>query len=312
MTTPVPARVRIERSEMATPGSNWSMIEKAVTSAADVVFLDLEDSVAPDQKVAARENVVRAVNELDWGTKPRLFRMNALDTPYFYRDLVDVVERCGQRLDLVLVPKVNRPEDVYVVETLLTQIEASTGIRHRIGLEVQIETAEGLINCDAIARASPRIEALIYGPGDYSASVRMPSVSIGTPDEWDAAYPGHRYQYVMHRLLVAARAAGIRVLDGPFANFRDLEGYRRSCLLAKSMGYDGKWCIHPGQIATANEVFSPSEEEVAWAQQVIDAYERATAEGLGAITVDGKMVDAASIKVAENTLAQARAAGMLS
>ena len=174
---------RVERSVLATPASSWRMIEKAVTSAADVVFLDLEDAVAPEEKAAGRQNVIRAVRELDWGTKPRLYRVNALDTPFFYRDLIDVVEATGDRLDLVMVPKVDRPEDVYVVATLLAQIEANKGLQNRIGLELQIETAEGLLNCDRIAKVSPRIEALVFGPGDYAASVRMPLAAIGGSDE---------------------------------------------------------------------------------------------------------------------------------
>ena len=302
--------MRVERSELAVPASNWDMIQKAVGSAADVVFLDLEDSVAPNEKVASRQTVIRAVNELDWGGKPALYRMNALDTPFFYRDLIDIVEAAGDRLDLIMVPKINRPEDVYVVETLLTQIEADRGFGRRIGLEVQIETAEGLINCDAIAKASPRIESIIFGPGDYTASARMPAVSIGSMDEWDAAYPGHRFHYVMHRILVAGRAAGLRVMDGPFADFRDLDGYRASCLRARALGFDGKWCIHPSQIAIANEVFAPSEAEVAWAKRVIEAYDAANQQGRGAVAVDNKMIDAASIKMAEVTLAQAAATGM--
>ncbi len=301
---------RLERSELAVPASNWDMIAKAVTSEADVVFLDLEDSVAPNEKVASRANVIRAIKELDWGTKPRLFRMNALDTPFFYGDLVDVVEAAGDQLDLIMQPKANRPEDVYVVETLLTQIEAHKGFNRPVGLEVQIETAEGLIHAPQIAKASRRIETLIYGPGDYTASVRMPAVSIGSMDEWDAAYPGHRFHHVMHGILVAGRAAGIQVMDGPFADFRDLEGYRRSCLLARSLGFDGKWCIHPSQVAIANEVFSPTEQEITWARKVVDAYEIANREGRGAVAVDNKMIDAASIKMAQVTLDQAAAAGL--
>ena len=302
--------MRVERSELAVPASNWEMVQKAVGSPADFVFLDLEDSVAPNEKVASRQQVIQAVNELDWGGKPTLYRMNALDTPFFYRDVIDIVETAGARLDLIMVPKVNRPEDVYVMDTLLTQIEINQGFTRKIGLEVQIETAEGLINCDAIAKASPRIETIIYGPGDYTASVRMPAVSIGSMDEWDGAYPGHRFHYVMHRILVAGRAAGLRVMDGPFADFRDLDGYRASCLRARSLGFDGKWCIHPSQVAIANEIFSPTAQEVTWANRVIEAYEVANREGRGAVAVDNKMIDAASIKMAEVTLAQARAAGM--
>lgn len=303
--------MHMARSELSVPASRWDMIGKALGSAADAVFLDLEDSVAPDEKAASRRNVVRAVQELDWGGRPRMFRMNALDTPYFYRDLVDVVEACGHRLDLIIVPKVNRPDDVHVVDRLLTGIEAHGGFANRVGLEVQIETAEGLITCDAIARASPRLATITYGPGDYAASVRIPLVSIGSEDEWDAAYGAHRFHYVMHRILVAGRAGGLRVLDGPYANFRDLEGFRRSCLMARALGFDGKWCIHPAQIPIANEVFVPTAAEIAWARRVIDAYAEANRAGRGAVSVDNKMIDAASIKMAQTTIDQARAAGRL-
>ncbi|MEA2514633.1 MAG: malyl-CoA/(S)-citramalyl-CoA lyase [Thermomicrobiales bacterium] len=295
--------MRTERSELAVPASNPRMIDKALASDADVAFLDLEDAVAPSEKPHARAHVIAALRDKDWKGKPGAYRINALDSPFCYRDLIEVVEAAGDRLDFVVVPKVNRPEDVHVVATLLGQIEQSVGIDRRIGIEVQIETAEGLINCERIAAASPRVEAIIFGPGDYAASVAMPLTQIGVPDEWDDSYPGHRWHYPMSRLLVAGRAAGIRVVDGPFADFRDEEGFRRSCRVARALGFDGKWCIHPAQIAIANEVFSPSAAELAWAQKVLDTYAAATASGLGAIAIDGKMIDAASIRMAERTLA---------
>jgi citrate lyase subunit beta/citryl-CoA lyase len=297
--------MRVERSELAVPASNPRMIEKALASAADVAFLDLEDAVAPSEKPGARAHVIAALRDMDWRGKPRAFRINALDTPYCYRDLVEIVEAAGDRIDLVVVPKVNRPEDVHVVATLLGQIEQHAGIACRIGIEVQIETAEGLINCEHIATASPRIEAIIFGPGDYAASARMPLAQIGVPGEWDTTYPGHRWHYPMSRILVAGRAAGLRVIDGPFADFRDDDGFRRSCRVARALGYDGKWCIHPAQIPIANEVFTPSDEEIAWARRVVDTYASATETGLGSLAIDGKMIDAASIRVAEHVLAVA-------
>ena len=303
--------MRLERSELAVPASNWRMIEKAAASDADLAFLDLEDAVTPDAKPDGRANVTRAFSELEWSNKPHVFRMNALDTPFFYRDLIEIVEACPNSVDMILVPKVNRAADVYVLDTLLTQIEANAGQSEPIGLEVLIETAEGLINCESIVKASPRVESIVFGPGDYTASLRIPSTSIGTPDEWDAAYPGHRFHYPMHRILVAGRAAGIRVIDGPFADFRNLEGFRASCLLARSLGFDGKMCIHPAQIPIANEVFSPSEQEIEWASRVVSAYQEATGQGQGAIQIDGKMVDVASIRMAETTLHRARAAGLM-
>jgi citrate lyase beta subunit len=302
--------MKIERSVLSVPGSNWKMIQKGVASDADVVLLDLEDAVTPDMKEDARDVVAAAFVELDWGEKPRTFRMNALDTPFFYRDLIHIVEKSTGAADLIIIPKVNRPEDVYVVDTLLTQIEAGLGMDRKIRLEAQIETADGLVNCEAIAKSSDRLVSLIYGPGDYSASVRMPAGSIGAMDEWDDLYPGHRYQYVMHRILAAGRAAGVRVIDGPFANFKDEEGHRQSCLIARAMGYDGKWCIHPAQIPVTNELFAPSEAELEWAQRVIAAYEEANQQGLGAVALDNKMIDAANIRMAQVTIELARAAGM--
>jgi citrate lyase subunit beta/citryl-CoA lyase len=279
------------------------MVEKALASGADAVFLDLEDAVAPDGKAAARGDVVRAMKELDWGGRPSLFRANALDTPYFYRDLIEVVEQADDRLNAVMVPKVDRPEDLYAVSTLLRGLELATGLEvGNIRLEAQIESAEGLTNADAIARATPRLGALHFGPGDFAASLRMPQSSIGTMDEWDEAYPGHRFHHAMQRIVVAARAAGVRVLDGPVADYGDEEGLRRSCHVARSMGFDGKWCIHPAQIPVVNEVFSPTEKETEWAEKVVAAYERANAAGSGSVSVDGQMVDAASIKMAQNTL----------
>jgi citrate lyase beta subunit len=288
------------------------MAGTALASAADAVFLDLEDAVAPDEKADAREKVVQALTELDWRNRPTLYRVNALDTPYFYRDLIEVVEGAGDSLDSILIPKAQRPEDLHVGATLLSQLELATGLEPgKIKLEAQVESAEGLANIDGIASATERLEALHFGPGDFAASLRMPQTSIGTMDEWDEAYPGHRFHYAMHRIVVAARAAGLRAIDGPLADYRDEEGLRKSCLLARSLGFDGKWCIHPAQIEVVNEVFSPTGEEIEWAEKVVAAYEGASAAGTGAISVGGQMVDAASIKLARNTLDLARASGKI-
>ena len=281
------------------------MAEKALVSAADAVFLDLEDAVVPDEKADARGKIVRALKELDWRNRVTLYRANALDTPYFYSDVIEIVEGAGERLDALMVPKIQRPEDLHVVATLLYQIELSVGLEPGgIKIEAQLESAEGLVNVDGIARATQRLTALHFGPGDYAASVRMPQRSIGTMDEWDEVYPGHRFHYAMHRIVVAARAAGLRAVDGPVADHRDEEGLRESCLVARSLGFDGKWCIHPAQIETVNEVFSPTEREVKWARKVVVAYEEANAAGSGVISVEGQMVDAASIRMARNTLDQ--------
>jgi citrate lyase subunit beta/citryl-CoA lyase len=297
--------MRAPRSVLAVPASNLEMAEKALASAADAVFLDLEDAVAPDEKAGARGNIVRALRELDWHDRPTLYRANALDTPYFYRDLVEIVEEAGDHLDVIIIPKVQRPEDLHVAAALLSQIEMAVGSEAgKVKLEAQIESAEGLVNVDGIARATERLTALHFGPGDFAASMRMPQTNIGTMDEWDEVYPGHRFHYAMQRIVVAARARGLRALDGPLADYRDEEGLRESCLIARSLGFDGKWCIHPAQIEAVNEVFSPTEREVEWAKKVVEAYEEASAAGSGAISVDGQMIDAASIKMARNTLDQ--------
>lgn len=294
------------RSELAVPASNWRMIEKAAGLDADLAFLDLEDAVAPADKPAARTNVARAFQELAWGRKPRTYRVNGLDTPYFYRDLIDVVEVVRDEVDLVILPKAQRAEDVVVVATLLAQLEMAHSSDRRVGIEVQIESAEGLLNAAAIARASDRVEALIFGPGDFAASMGMPSAAIGVADEWDDAYGADRWHYAMSAIVVAARAAGVQAIDGPYAEYQDTAGLRRSCRRARALGFDGKWCIHPSQIATVNETFTPTSHEVERARAVVAAYDEATAAGRGAITVDGQMVDAASVRLARRVLDMAR------
>lgn len=299
----------VARSLLSVPATSRKMAEKALASGADGVVLDLEDAVAPAGKGAARKDVVSALTDLDWGGKPRMFRINALDTTFFYRDVIEVVEEVGESLDAILVPKVRRAGDLYTLDVMLSAIESSIGLEvGKTKLEAQIESAEGLVNVDEIARVSGRLTTLHFGPGDYAASVGMPQTSIGVADEWDEAYPGHRFQYVMHRIVVTARAAGLRVLDGPVADYRDEEGLRKSCKVARSLGYDGKWCIHPAQIEVVNEVFSPTEEEIEWAKKVVEAYEEANEAGSGAITVDGQMIDAASIRMAQDTLSRGRTA----
>ena len=279
------------------------MVEKALASDADGVFLDLEDAVAPDDKAGARGDVVRALKELDWRGRPKFFRANALDTPYFYRDLIEVVEQAGDSLDAVMIPKVTRPDDLYAVSVLLSQLELATDLKtDKIKVEAQIESADGLTDVDAIARATSRLKALHFGPGDFAASLRMPQTSIGVMDEWDEAYPGHRFHYAMQRIVVAARAAGVRALDGPVADYGDEAGLRTSCRVARSLGFDGKWCIHPAQIPVVNEVFSPTETEVEWAKKVVAAYDEAKSGGSGSVSVDGQMIDAASIRMARTTL----------
>lgn len=301
-----PVTPRLQRSTLAVPGSNPGMIRKALETEADVVFLDLEDAVAPADKEAARERVIEALAELDWRGcgKTVSVRINGLDTPYMYRDLVDVVERAGARLDTVLVPKVGVPADVYLVDALLTQIEAARRIPHRIGIEVLIETALGMSNVEAIAACRGRLEAMHFGVADYAASVRARTVSIGglNPD-----YPGDPWHYALSRMRDACRAHGIRAIDGPFGDFKDPAGYRAAALRAAALGFEGKWAIHPSQVALANEVFTPPEGEVARARRVLGALEAAAREGRGAAQLDGKMIDAASARMAENVVRMAEA-----
>jgi citrate lyase beta subunit len=289
--------IRLTRTMLFVPGARRPMIEKAAASAADAVCLDLEDSVPPDQKVAAREVCVAAFRELDFGPRVRILRMNGLDTSFAYRDLIDVVEKAGDRIDLVMLPKAGRPEDVLFVEMLLAQMGAT-----HIGIEAQIETAAGFLYAREIARSSPRLEALIFGPGDYSASMQMPASAIGEFDEHDELYPGHRWHAVMHTIVAAARANGLRAMDGPFAGFRDTAGFDRSCRIARALGFDGKQCIHPAQIDAGNAIFGPTNDEIAHAERILAAYNEAAAAGRGAVSLDGRMIDAANIRMARVVL----------
>jgi citrate lyase subunit beta/citryl-CoA lyase len=299
--------MRLRRSELSTPGSSEKMMEKAAGSAADLVFLDLEDAVAPNEKVPARAKVVHALKTHDWGRKTRAVRINNLETQYAYEDIIHVVEEAGEHLDIIIIPKVKTAEDVRWVDTLLTQIEKKRGWERRIGLEVLIEEVEAMINAEAIARSTPRLEALIFGPGDYSASqgVRVDAVGGISND-----YPGDVWHYARNKVVIAARAAGIDAVDGPFADFKDGEAYRRECTRAGVLGFVGKWCIHPSQIEIATDVFSPNEKHVARARKMIAAMREAEAQGLGAVAVDGVMVDAASARLWQNTVDKADLIGM--
>lgn len=319
------AQARLHRSELAVPGSNVALFEKAAASQADVVFLDLEDAVSPEQKEAARAKVIAALNDVDWGEKTVMVRINGLDTRWMYRDVIDVVERCP-RLDMLLIPKVGVPADVYAIDMLVTQIEAATGrvaLREaqgrvgRIGLEVLIESALGMANVEAIAQSSRRLEAMTFGIGDYAVSTRVPSNAIGGVHRdygvlADADAEGAREYFwsdpwhaAQTRILVACRAYGLRPIDGPFGDFSDAEGYRAAARRAAMLGYDGKWAIHPSQIALANEVYSPSAQQIEHAKRVLAAMEAAKREGSGAVALDGKLLDIASIKMAENLLRKA-------
>ena len=300
------ARRRLHRSELAVPGSRPELFEKAAASRADYVFLDLEDAVAPDEKEAARRNVIEALGDVDWrgSSKTISVRVNGLDTHYMYRDLIDVVEQAGAHLDTILVPKVGVPGDVYTVDALLTQLEQAMGLSHRIGVEALIETALGMANVEAVAASSPRLEALHFGVADYAASCRARTTSIGglNPD-----YPGDQWHSALSRMLVACRANGLRAIDGPFGDFGDPDGFIAGARRAAALGYEGKWAIHPSQIDLANDVFTPPEAEVDQARQVLAALEEAAAAGRGAAQLDGRMIDAASARMALNVVETAEA-----
>jgi citrate lyase subunit beta/citryl-CoA lyase len=301
-----PARQRLQRSELAVPGSNPAMFQKALDGEADYVFLDLEDAVAPGDKERARTNVIQALLELDWRGRGKTIsvRINGIDTHYMYRDVVDVVEQAGHRLDTILIPKVGVPADVYMVDAMVSQIEEAKGLPHRLGIDVLIETALGMANVEAIAQSSRRLEAMHFGVADYAASCRARTVVIGglNPD-----YPGDQWHAALSRMIVACRAYGLRPIDGPFGDFKDPDGYRLAARRAAALGAEGKWAIHPSQIALANEVFSPPPAEVDRARRILVALEEAAREGRGAAQLDGRMIDAASARMAQNVVDMAAA-----
>lgn len=315
------ATPRLNRSELAVPGSNEKLFAKALDSAADVIFLDLEDAVAPDDKPQARKNIIKTLNELDWSKKTVSVRINGLDTHFMYRDVVDVVEQAGGSLDLIMIPKVGTAADVYAVDMLVTQVEDAMGLSKRIGFELIIETALGMQNVHEISAASPRIESLHFGVADYAASTRARTTNIGgaNPDYavlTDPAEDGARdthwgdmWHYAIARMVVAARANGLRPVDGPFGDFSDPDGYRAAAKRAAVLGCEGKWAIHPSQIGLANEEFSPSDAEVDKAKRVLVAMEKAQAEGKGAVALDGRLIDIASIRQAENLVRKAEQIG---
>jgi malyl-CoA/(S)-citramalyl-CoA lyase len=305
------APARLNRSEMAVPGSNTKFLEKAAQSNADVVFLDLEDAVAPSDKEQARKNVIAALNDLDWSGRTVSVRINGLDTHYCYRDVVDVVEQAGHKLDLIMIPKVGTAADVYAIDMLVTQIEQAKGYTRRIGFEMIIETALGMQNVHEIAAASRRNESLHFGVADYAASTKARTTNIGGPNpayhvltDPDAAgkrevHWGDMWHYAIARMVVAARASGLRPVDGPFGDIKDPDGYRAQAMRAAVLGCEGKWAIHPSQVDLANELFSPSEAEVTKAKRILEAMAQAQKEGKGAVTLDGRLIDIASIKQAE-------------
>ena len=307
---------RLHRSELAVPGTNVRAMEKAPTLGADLVFLDLEDAVAPDDKERARANVIDALTSQDWSGCAVSVRINGLDTHFCYRDVVEVVEAAGDRLDTILIPKVGSPTDVEFVATLLSQIEQAKGIPP-IDLHILIETAAGMANVEAIARAVPdRLEAMVFGVADYAASVQARTTNIGganpdysvltDPDDSGARerHWGDQWHFGISRMVAACRANGLRPIDGPFGDYNDADGYRSAARRAAALGCEGKWAIHPSQVALANEVFTPTEQEISRARRILEAMEEAAKEGKGAVSLDGRLIDAASIRMAENLVAK--------
>jgi citrate lyase subunit beta/citryl-CoA lyase len=300
--------LRVQRCELAVPGSNPNMFEKALKSGVDFVFLDLEDAVAPDDKIQARKNIIEAINDLDWkGNGVSLsVRINGLDTQYMVRDVVDLIEQAGHKIDTILVPKVGVYSDVYMVEAMLNQLEIQQGLKNKIGIEALIETALGMANVENIAcnGSVGRLEALHFGVADYAASNRARTTNIGglNPD-----YPGDQWHSAISRMTVACRAYGLRPIDGPFGDIKDPEGYKLAARRAAALGIEGKWAIHPSQVDLANEVFTPLPTEVEKAKRILSALDEAAAQGKGAAALDGRLIDAASARMANNVVEVAEA-----
>jgi len=306
------ANLRPRRSCLAVPGSSPKMLDKAQGLPADQVFLDLEDSVAPLAKEDARKSVVDALNTGDWGSKTRVVRVNDLTTKWTYRDVITVVEGAGQNLDCVMLPKVQTAEQVHWLDMLLDQIEETMGFEPgRIGIECQIENAKGLVNVDAIAEASDRVETIIFGPADFMASINMKSLVVGEqPPGYDV---GDAYHYILSRILMAARANNVQAIDGPYLQIRDVDGFRRVAGRSAALGFDGKWVLHPGQIDAANEVYSPRQADYDHAENILDAYAYFTSEAggkKGAVMLGDEMIDEASRKMATVIAGKGRAGGM--
>jgi malyl-CoA/(S)-citramalyl-CoA lyase len=309
---------RPNRCQLFGPGSRPELFEKMAKSAADVINLDLEDSVAPDDKEAARRNVVEAINGVDWGKKTLSVRINGLDTPYWVRDVVDLMEQTEGRLDLIMIPKAGNAKDVYAVDAMVSAIEAQKGRDKRLGLEVIVETAAGLAHVEEIAASSPRMQAMSIGPADYAAFMGMQTTAIGgtqanyfmleDPREDGGERARHYadpWHYPCVAIVAACRTHGLLPVDGPFGDFSDPEGFKAQALRSATLGMVGKWAIHPSQVAMCNEIFTPSEEAVKRARRVLEAMEEAKRKGAGAVALDGKLIDLASIRQAEVIVKQA-------
>lgn len=296
--------IRLRRSIISVPANREKMVVKSFSLPVDVIMLDLEDSVPFHEKEDARKRVVAAFREQDWKGKVRSYRINGMDTPFAYRDIIDVVEAAGDFVDVIVVPKVNDASEIKAIDFLLTQIEMRLGLKRRIGLEASIETAEGMLRAGEIAFSSPRLETLVFGVADYSASLTMMSKGISGHGDMEEFYPGHRWHFPLSMMAMAAKAAGLAAIDAPYGDYKDPDGLRRSCILSAALGYDGKWVIHPDQIEIINQVYTPSQEDVERSQRICKAHDEARQAGCGSIAIDGKMVDAASIRVAQGICTQ--------
>jgi citrate lyase subunit beta / citryl-CoA lyase len=297
----------LRRSELAVPASNDDMFAKAARAGADLVFLDLEDAVPAGFKEDSRDKAITALNKIDWGRAARAVRINGLDTEWCHDDIIEVVTKAGENLDTIIIPKARTARNVWWVDVLLTQLESKLALRKHIRLEVLIEEVEGLANAEAIAATSSRLDALIFGVGDFSLSQ---GARVDTNFAPLGEYPGDFWHYARNKVIVAARIAGIDAIDAPYPDFKDVEGYERDARRASLLGYTGKWAIHPDQVPIANTVYSPTADEIALARRNVAAYREAEANGRGAVGVDGVLVDAAHVKMAEATLARAAAIGV--
>jgi citrate lyase subunit beta / citryl-CoA lyase len=301
---------RLRRSELSTPGTSEKMIAKAARSDADLVFLDLEDAVAPAHKETARATITAGLTQLDWGTRTRACRINGVHTPWCHDDLIHIITTAGAHLDLIIVPKVKSPRDVWFVDDLITQLETKLRLPPgRIGLEVLIEETEALARVEDIAASSPRLEALILGFGDLAASQGIRAAHIGaatSPDDTTSYYPGDMWHYARNRTIIAARAHHLDAIDGPYADITNPDGYRREATWSATLGSVGKWCIHPSQIPIANDIYAPTPTEIDNARTIVNAVRQAEATGNGAATLDGIMIDAATTRVYELLLERAR------
>jgi citrate lyase subunit beta/citryl-CoA lyase len=307
-TTAGDVKFRARRSCLSVPASSPKMLGKIPAMPADEVFMDLEDSVAPGEKEAARKNVIAALREQDNSDKTLVLRINGVYTHWCYRDVIEIVEEVGTKLDCIMIPKVQWASDVTFVADLLRMIEETNGFEKKIGLEAQIENAQGLTNADEIAAASDRLETLIFGPGDMAAAMGMPHSTVGQIVE---RYPGDHWHWILMRILVAARNQNLQAIDGPYAAIRDLDGYREVATRSRQLGYDGKWALHPDQIEVLNEIFTPSQQEYDRAEDILEAYQKATEdERKGAVLFGDEMIDEASRKMAAVHAAQGRAAGL--